>query len=107
VGGRIYSSTDEAWADACAAAAADIAYGVVQVQGSGVINSNDNEMLDEYENDDDNKEDDDDDDDDDDTWRKLFHSVTYLSILHIKRRICMTLLSLCLRRQQQIGFIPL
>jgi hypothetical protein len=64
VGGRIYSSTNEAWADACAAAAAaaDIAYGVVQVQGSGFINSKDNEMLDEYKNDDDNEEDDDDDD---------------------------------------------
>ena len=30
VGGRIYSSTDEAWADACAAAVADIAYGVMR-----------------------------------------------------------------------------
>ena len=61
VGGRIYSSTNEAWADACAAAAVDIA---TQVQGSGVIKSNDDEMLDKYENDDDNKEDDDYDDDD-------------------------------------------
>ena len=33
--------------------------------------------------------------------------IMYLSIQHIKRRMCMTLLLLCLRMQQQTGFLPL